>query len=147
MNWTAKTHPLERLAEWGAPLVLAGASAWAASMAGKPPMVSGLAAVIAFAIGMVTMRMAGTPPVMAKPGFQPASFEGGSAELLLDSPLIEAACNEDELLLDDPLKEIAADSRVVQLFAHPEPTPGELVLRISDYLKDGSRPAPDRPTP
>jgi len=40
------------------------------------------------------------------------------------------------LLLDDPLANPASDSRVVTLFAPNDPTPGELVLRISDYLSD-----------
>jgi hypothetical protein len=42
-------------------------------------------------------------------------------------------------LLDDPIIEVAPESRVVQLFARAEPTPGELVLRIEDYLSDGRR--------
>jgi len=47
-----------------------------------------------------------------------------------------------ELLLDDPLIEIETESRVVQLFRVQDPTPGELVLRISDYLNDGRRDPP-----
>ena len=53
--------------------------------------------------------------------------------------------DSDELLLDDPLEEPDPDSRVVRLFDRQDPTPGELVLRISDYLSDQDRePAPVR---
>lgn len=71
---------------------------------------------------------------MTEAGFEPVPFEEAVAD--------------DVLLLDDPLIEIEPESRVVQLFAKAEPTPGELVLRIEDYLGDGRRPpAPDASTP
>lgn len=57
--------------------------------------------------------------------FEPAAFEVA----------------EDELLLDDPIAPLAPDSRVVRLFEReqpePLPEPGELVLRIADYLETG----------
>ncbi|MDQ3077464.1 MAG: hypothetical protein M3Q83_01325 [Pseudomonadota bacterium] len=43
-----------------------------------------------------------------------------------------------ELLLDDPIVVPAPDSRVVRLFGdQPLPEPGELALRIDDYLDEG----------
>ena len=66
---------------------------------------------------------------MPIPVFEPAVLE------------LTDALGPDELLLDDPLVEVAADARVVRLFAKQEPTPGELVERIADFLGDGRRPA------
>ena len=87
------------------------------------------AGIMALAVGVVTMRLAGREPILAEASFEPVAFED--------------AVTDDVLLLDDPLVEIAPESRVVQLFARAEPTPGELVLRIEDYLSDGQRaPAP-----
>ena len=86
---------------------------------------------MAFSIAVLAVRLAG-----GAVGFTDGSFE--------PLPIEEATDQFDELLLDDPLVEIAPDSRVVKLFARGEPTPGELVLRIEDYLNDGRRaPAPD----
>ena len=86
----------------------------------------GASATMSLALGVIAMRLAGGSPICPEPKFQPAAFE-------------DAVGESDELLLDDPLTEIPADSRVVRLFARPEPTPGELVLRIEDYLSDGRR--------
>ena len=128
MNWASK-HPVEVIAEWGAPALLAVATGWAASAAGLPLAAVAAAGTMALAIGVVMMRLAGGAPIVAEVGFELVPFE----DIMAD----------DELLLDDPLVEIAPDSRVVRLFAKAEPTPGELVLRIEDYLSDGRRsPAP-----
>jgi len=131
MNWTGRSHPVETLAEWGAPLLLAAACAWAANMAGLPLAAKAAGGAIALSAGVTAMRMAGKPSSERRAGFAPAAFEGdeGQDELLLDQPV-------DELLLDDPLVEPDAASRIVRLFERQEPTPGELVLRISDYLSD-----------
>ncbi len=126
MEWKAKQHPFELAAEWLAPALLAIAAAWAASASGLSLAAIAAAGAIALAIGVVTMRLAGRAPIVPQAGFEPVPFE-------------ETGNQVDELLLDDPLVEIAPDSRVVQLFARPEPTPGELVLRITDYLNDGRR--------
>jgi hypothetical protein len=125
MSWASK-HPLEFIAEWGAPILLAGAAGWAASALGLP--LAGIAAVgtIALAIAVVAIRLAGGVAAATEVGFEPVPFE-------------DAVGEPNELLLDDPLVEIAPDSRVVRLFAKAEPTPGELVLRIEDYLSDGRR--------
>ncbi len=124
MNWASK-HPVELLAEWGAPALLAVAAGWAASAAGLPLAAIAAAATIALAAGAIAMRLGGGAPIAAEAGFEPTPF------------YVEEAAGE--LLLDDPLVEIAPESRVVQLFARPEPTPGELVLWIEDYLSDGRR--------
>jgi hypothetical protein len=129
MGWASK-HPVEVVAEWGAPSLVALAAGWAASLAALP--VAGVTAVgvMALAFGVITMRLAGRAPIRPQASFEPLPFEDAIAD--------------DVLLLDDPLIEIEAQSRVVQLFARAEPTPGELVLRIEDYLGDARRvPAPD----
>jgi len=129
MTWASK-HPVEVIAEWGAPVLLVVAAGWAASAAGLPLAAVAAAGTIALAIGVVTMRLAGGAPIEAEAGFEPV-------------PLVDAVL-VDELLLDDPLVEMEPDSRVVQMFARQERTPGELVLRIEDYLSDGRRtPAPE----
>lgn len=111
-------------------MLLAGAAGWAASAAGLQLAAIAAAGAIVLTIGVVAMRLAGRAPMMAVVAFEPVAFED--------------AVMEDVLLLDDPLIEIAPESRVVQLFARAEPTPGELVLRIEDYLSDGRRaPAPE----
>jgi len=122
MEWTGKPHPVEVLADWGAPIVLACATAWAASLAGLPLAAKATSGVMALASGMIAMRLAGRSPLAAEAGFEPVEFEVPN--------------DKDELLLDDPLVEVAADSRVVRLFERNDPTPGELVLRISDYLSE-----------
>jgi len=127
MDWSGKSHPVELLAEWGAPAVLAVAAAWAASAAGLPLAAKAGSGVLALSVGIVAMRMAGGAPLARDPGFQPVE--------------LEPVQDNDVLLLEDRLLEPAADSRVVQLFARAEPTPGELVLRISDYLSEQGRPA------
>lgn len=105
--------------------MLATAAGWAAVAAGLPLAARIAIAVIALITGVVAMRLAGGAPIVTEAGFEPLSFE--------------VKDQGSELLLDDPLVEIEPDSRVVQLFAKPEPTPGELVLRIEDYLGDGRR--------
>ena len=127
MNWVGKSHPLETLAEWGAPIVLACAAGWAALVAGQPMAAKAASGLLAFAVGAIAMHLAGKAPLRAEAGFEPVEFEPSD--------------DEDVLLLDDPLIEVAADSRVVRLFAHSDPTPGELVLRISDYLSEQGKAA------
>ena len=127
MDWAGKSHPVEALAEWGAPAVLAAAAAWATSTAGLPLAAKAGGAILALSIGVVAMRMAGSAPLVRDPGFE-------AVEFLPDE-------DSGVLLLEDRLVDPAADSRVVRLFALPEPTPGELVLRISDYLSEQGRPA------
>jgi hypothetical protein len=77
-------------------------------------------ATMTLALGVVAMRLAGCQPIAELGAFEPVEIDD-----LVDS---------DELLLDDPLIEVQPDSRVARLFERDEPTPGELVTRISDYL-------------
>jgi hypothetical protein len=133
MDWAGKPHPLERIVECGAPLVLAIAAGWSARLANLPLAAILASGMLALAIGMVAMRLGGRGPVAESAAFELAEFEATDAD--------------DELLLDDPLVEATPDSRVVRLFEQADPTPGELVLRISDYLNDGGRAAaPEAPT-
>jgi hypothetical protein len=125
MSWASK-HPVEVIAEWGAPALVAGACGWAASVADLPLAAISAVGTIVFAVAAVTMRLAGDAPIAEGAEFEPVPFEDTATQL-------------DELLLDDPLIAIEPDSRVVRLFARQEPTPGELVLRIEDYLNDGRR--------
>ena len=127
MQWAGRSHPLEMVAEWGAPLALAAAAAWAASAAGLPLAATAAGGVMALSAGIVAMRMAGKAPLFLDPGFEPARFEPDE--------------DDEVLLLEDRLVEPEADSRVVRLFARPDPTPGELVLRISDYLSEQGKTA------
>jgi hypothetical protein len=131
MEWAGKSHPLELVAEWGAPIVLALAVAWAASVAGLPLAAKAAGGVMAFSAGIFAMRLAGKAPLVGDARFEPVGFA--------------PAEDDDVLLLEDPLVDPAADSRVVQLFSRPDPTPGELVLRISDYLSEQGKPAADAP--
>ena len=131
MDWAGKAHPVETLAEWAAPLVLAAAAAWAVSVAGLPLAANGAVGVMALAAGVVAMRMAGSSAFSGEVGFEPVELE----------------VEEDVLLLEDRLVEPEPESRVVRLFARPEPTPGELVLRISDYLSEQGRVAVADPLP
>jgi hypothetical protein len=134
MDWAGKPHPAEMLVEWAAPMVPAIAAGCAASAAWLPLASFAAAGMIALTTGVVAMRLAGGAPLADEPGFEPVALEDIAAGT--------------ELLLDDPLVEMAPDSRVVQLFAGQEPTPGELVSRISDYLNDGRRgPLPAEETP
>lgn len=70
-----------------------------------------------------------------RPAFEPSAFE---------------EVEDDELLLDDPIAPLAPDSRVVRLFEReqpePLPEPGELVLRIADYLETGRAARPPAET-
>jgi hypothetical protein len=125
MSWASK-HPLEVIAEWGAPILLAVAACWAASALGLPLAGSAAVGIIALAIAVVAIRLAGGAAEATEVSFEPVPFEDAVGEL-------------GELLLDDPLIEIPLDARVVRLFSKTDPTPGELVLRIEDYLSDGRR--------
>jgi hypothetical protein len=142
MNWAGKQHPLETLAEWCAPAILAGAIGWCATRVGIALPVSAAVTGAAFAVGLIAVRSigrAGNGPSFA---FEPAPLGAEELdELLLDTPIEVVSSNE--LLLDDPLTDVAEDARVVRLFAKQEPTPGELVARIEDFLGEGARrPAP-----
>lgn len=132
MDWAGKQHPVETLVDWCAPTAFAGAAGWSAWAAGLA--LPGVAAAVAAALvaAALVLRIAGRGADAALPAFDPVPIETDDA-------------GQDELLLDDPLVEIDDDARVVRLFARQEPTPGELVLRIEDFLGDGARRPTTRP--
>lgn len=142
MNWASKQHPVETVVEWIAPIPLGLAAAWACLHLGLNRIEAVAAGVAALAAGFAVLRLEGRKTAASPFGFEPAAIERTTpdlGELLLEE--------KDELLeLEDELVEIAEDSRVVQLFSREEPTPGELVERIADFLGEGRRPAPAAPT-
>ena len=136
MSWAAKQHPIELIAEWIAPIPLALAIAWAGWRLGFSTVEGAAVGIAALTAGFAAMRFIGPKGEGAPFEFAPAEIEPELDELLLEA--------KDELLeLDDPLVDVAPDARVVRLFARPEPTPGELLDRIADFLGDGRRPAPE----
>lgn len=137
MNWAGKQHPVETIVEWLAPIPLAVAGGWAGRTLGLSPGEAMAISVVLLPMGFAAIRLAGGRRGARPYDFEPAPVETDAGEL--GELLLEA---KDELLeLDDPLVEAEPDSRVVRLFAHQEPTPGELVDRIADFLGDGMRPA------
>jgi hypothetical protein len=131
-------HFLEAAAEWGAPMLLAAAFGWAGFRLGAPLPGILAAAIVAFAGGLGVMRRTdhAAPATMAP--FDAAEIEPVEPEL--GELLLEA--KDEILVLDDPLVEPGANSRVVRLFERQEPTPGELVDRITDFLGGSRQPAP-----
>jgi hypothetical protein len=136
MSRSAIQHPIETAAEWLAPAVFGLSAGWAAMQLKVPELQAGALAVVLFAAAFAALRVLGASTRPDRYGFQPAAIEPAEPnereELLLRE--------EDRVLvLDDPLVEPAADSRVVQLFAIQEPTPGELVDKITEFLGEGRR--------
>jgi hypothetical protein len=138
MTAAERQNPVETIAEWVAPIPLAVAVGWAGKQLGLSPAEFSAAGVAVLTVGFALMRRIGKRS--SEPyGFEPAVFEPAEAgaepgELLLDE-------KDAVLILDDPLVDAAPDSRVVKLFERQEPTPGELVERIADFLGDGRRPS------
>lgn len=136
MNWAAKQHPVETLVEWAAPIPLGLAAGWSGMTLGLSVVEAAAAGVAALTAGFAALRLAGKSEPREAHRFEPASFD---AEPEFGELLLEA---DDELLeLTDPLVEPEPDSRVVRLFARQEPTPGELVERITDFLGEAERPS------
>ena len=136
MSWAGKQHPLELAVEWLAPIPLAVAAGWAGWRLGLSMILSlGLGAA-ALAVGIAAFRLAGRGASIAIQEFQPAQFESIEPdELLLEE--------KDSILeLHDRLEEADPASRVVRLFERHDPTPGELVDRIVDFLSEGRRQDP-----
>lgn len=141
MNWASKQHPVETIVEWLAPIPLALAAAWACLRLGLNRIEASAAGVAALTAGFVVLRIAGRKAARPLFEFEPVAVERVSPDL--DELLLE---EKDELLeLEDELVEVPEDSRVVKLFARDDPTPGELVDRIADFLGEGKRPAPVAP--
>ena len=142
MKTAQKQHVLEAAIEWTAPLLLAAALGWAGFRLGAPLAGVFAAVIVAFAGGLGIMRRTDHAASAIIAPFEAAAIEPVEQEL--DELLLEA---EDELLiLDDPLV-VPSNSRVVRLFERQEPTPGELVDRITDFLGGTRQPAlvPQRP--
>lgn len=125
MTMKTISHPAERLVESVAVSILAAAAGWSAWLLTATPAAAPAGAAAAILAGAFAFRRFGSGAPTTRPGFEPVAFEDGT--------------DGGELLLDDPLVTIEPDSRVVQLFDRQEPTPGELVARISDYLGDERR--------
>lgn len=138
MRPAQKQHILEAAAEWGAPLLLAAAFGWAGFRLGAPLAGVLAAAIIAFAGGLGVMRRSDATALANLAQFEAAAIESILPEW--DELLLEP--KDEVLILDDPLVEPLSDSRVVRLFERPEPTPGELVDRIADFLGGSRQPAP-----
>lgn len=130
MNVGGKQHPVETLVEWLAPLLLAAAVGWASIRLGLSTVAAGALGVVALVAGYAAIRTAGRSATNAGYEFQPVAIEELEPEF--GELLLEA--KDEILILDDPLVEPAGDSRVVRLFARQQPTPGELVERIEDFL-------------
>lgn len=135
MKWGGKQHPVETLVEWLAPLPLAGATVWACTCLGLSLVEAGALGVIMLVTGLAAMRAGGGAKTADRYHFEPATFEaaeGGLGELLLEA-------KDEILILDDLLIKPDEHSRVVRLFARHQPTPGELVERIEDFLGEIGR--------
>ena len=135
MSWAGKPHPIETAIEWLAPIPLALAVGWAGSRLGCSPVESIALGVASLAAGFAAFKLGGGARPVAIHDFQPAEFESVEpGELLLEE--------KDAILeLNDRLELPSVESRVVRLFEREEPTPGELVDRIVDFLAEGRRPA------
>lgn len=137
MRWAGRQHPVETLTELVAPIPLALALGWSSRALGFSIVEAAAIAVLSLSGGFAIIRRSGEQGHARPFAFEPAGFDAGTPEL--DELLLGPA---DELLeLTDPLIEVGTDSRVVRLFERQEPTPGELVDRITDFLGEGKRPA------
>lgn len=135
MSWAGKQHPIEAAVELLAPIPLAFAVHWAGGRLGFSSVQTVALSVATLIAGFVAIRLVGGPSAVRMQKFEPAEF----ASVELDELVLE---EKDVLLeLTDRLDEIVPGSRVVRLFERQEPTPGELVERIVDFLSDGRREA------
>lgn len=129
MGWKTTKNPIDLMVELAGPTALSGAVGWAAwSLA--TPLAAVAGAVATWTIGYGLIRRVGSNrdrPLLA--AFDPVLIH-------------DAADGDSELLLDDPLADPPLNSRVVRLFADAEPTPGDLVARIADFLGDPVRTEP-----
>ena len=138
MKSAQKQHFLEAAVEWAAPLLLAAAFGWAGFRLGASLAGVFAAVIIAFAGGLGIMRKSGASIAAAIPHFETPAIEPVEPEL----GELQLEAKDELLILDDPLVDPAPDSRVVRLFQRQEPTPGELVDRIADFLGGARQPAP-----
>ena len=136
MSWAGKPHPVETAVEWLAPIPFGLAVGWASWRMGLPILGSAGVAGLAVAAGHGAFLLAGRGRFRGMQDFQPAEF----AAIEPDELILEEA--DAVLELNDRLELPPSDSRVVRLFERQEPTPGELVNRIVDFLAEGRHPAP-----
>lgn len=136
MNWAARQHPVEAIVEWIAPIPLALAVGWAGWRLGLSSIECAAAGVAALTAGFAALRLSGRNSDSGTFAFEPGAIE----ELTSAASGGQDVAVEAVLELEDVLVEVAPDSRVVQLFAASEPTPGELVDRIADFLGEAKRP-------
>lgn len=139
MSWAGKKHPLEVAIEWLAPVPLGLSVSWAGLRLGIALLPSILMGAVALVLGFFAIRVAGRAEEVLLETFQPTSFEAIEPDAL-DELLLEE--KDSVLELDDPLETPVAESRVVRLFEPQDPTPGELVDRIVDFLAEGRRQVP-----
>jgi hypothetical protein len=142
MNWKPSRPAIEIAAELFAAGSVGGAIGFAvwSLLPVATPIAAPAAALLAAlgAWGMMARVGVGGP---LQHGFVPVDFRAEDEVLLLDEPIEADEC----LLLEDPLPALAADSRVVRLFAVPAtpgdsvslPAPGEMAARIQDFLGVG----------
>lgn len=120
MNWNTRRNPIEILVEWAAPAVLGAASGWAAwTLLGNLPAAA-FAFAAAMTAGVAAFRLLSDGAGHSLSAFEPVGFD--------ETP-------DEELLLDDPLVPNSEDSRVVRLFEEQPRTPGEMIVRISNFLE------------
>jgi len=133
MSWPGKQHPLEAAIEWLAPIPLALAVGWAGLRLGLASLTSMMLGAAALVVGLAAVKLGGRGASIPIHDFEPAEFE----TIELDELVLE---EKDAVLeLHDRLEQPPADSRVVRLFERQDPTPGELVDRIVDFLAEGRR--------
>lgn len=133
MSWAGKQHPVEAVVEWLAPVPLALAVGWSGLRIGLSTAVAVAASIAILIAGLAILRLGGGARPAPFQGFEPAEF----ASVELDELVLEE--KDSVLELDDRLEDVGSDSRVVRLFELQDPTPGELVDRIADFLGDGRR--------
>jgi hypothetical protein len=141
MSWAGKQHPVEAAIEWLTPIPLALAVGWAGPRFGLSLIVTLVLGILALIGGFAAFRLGGGSVAAPGQGFVPTQF----APVEPDELLLE---EKDAVLeLNDRLEEVDSDSRVVRLFERQEPTPGELVDRIVDFLGDRRPSSYDVPAP
>ncbi len=134
MSWARKPHPVEVAIEWLAPVPLALAVGWASWRIGLSSIESVGLGGCALAAGHLAFKLGSGNRLAPLQGFQPAEF----ASIEPDELVLEET--DAVLELNDRLEQTTSDARVVRLFERQEPTPGELVDRIVDFLAEGRGP-------
>ncbi|WP_324808482.1 hypothetical protein SH584_03115 [Sphingomonas sp. LY29] len=124
-----RTHPAELPILIGAALLLVAATAWAAwRLSAEPIPVVGAVALASLLAAFAVWKTFASDDHLLLQRFEVESFD---------------ECVEEEpLLLDDPLVPVENSSRVVRLFDANGASPGDLVVRISDFLGERAAPAP-----